>query len=268
MLGGRTTISGRAAAKIDVELPQPVRFSGEQISNADFEVTQGRGPFVGFLLLQQNPDDGNPVAVLGGRLSGGTTENPNKPVELLLAYNSGESLLEPDPIPAGDYSLYLITPGSPASVTIRFRGLAGSASFEPRTEANVVMKTLDENLAYPEGSPLYSAGSSASLRSNGIVFRSISMRSDAWVAGQYGYCTFTEDVQGVPAEVKYAPNCPTASNKVSGSFNDAFVTPERTRRVSYGAAFPLPEGNWNVSVWHTAAAAIRSSEAFAFWLSF
>ena len=258
-----TTISGRTTSAQTVTLERKIKFSGDQIANPDFDVIKGKGRFVGFALLEKT-NEPDPVLLLGGRLEGGTTADPSKPVELLLPYNTGSLILDDHSLPAGDYTLYLITDGSPATVKLRLKGLSGSAKVHPRAERRFQLKTLEESVAYPQGSPLYSAGGAGRLSSQGILFHALDVRSDAWVGGQNGYCLFPHDDSERPAAVKYAPYC----GQPGGSqFIDAFVTPEPTRRIYYGATFPISSGAWDMSVWHNAAAAIRSTEAFGFWLS-
>lgn len=259
-LGSTNLLSGAQAGFVTIRIPKSVSLSGEQGSNPDFEV-RGDGLFGGFFL--QRDDSSGSVALLGGRLPSGGAFGPPGQKEILLPFVGG---FEDDYVlDAGDYRLYLIADG-PTRVTIRLEGLRGVQRLHPDHETSIDAKKLPVRTAVEGQTNFYSADGVSELKGDGLILQYLSIKSNAWAAGEFGNCT-SQGESGEPQALAWLPFCPLADNAVITSFQDAFVRPSESRTSFYNATLGLPAGRYTASTWYEAAALVEEADAIGVWLS-
>ncbi|MDQ3954745.1 MAG: hypothetical protein M3285_04250, partial [Actinomycetota bacterium] len=188
-LGSTNVISGARTGFVTIRIPKKVVLSGDQGSNPDFNVSGG-GLFGGFFLQKE---DRKGLAILGGRLPSGGAFGPPGSKEILLPFFgdfASEYELEP-----GTYRLYLVADG-PTKVTIRFDELKGARRLHVSHHTSIDAKMLPVRTAVQGQTNIYSAGGVSELKGYGLVLQYLSIKSDAWVAGEFGNCTY----RGQPEE--------------------------------------------------------------------
>lgn len=217
-LCGVTTLVADGPRAVDVWLPQDATLDiREAIDNRPHGMTFATSaPFAGVFLTDHAPSP-NTRNLFAGRYdtnySGGiypyTLSHENFPIEAQTAT-----------IPAGPYSLYLITPAeSSMTVTIELGGLIGSRRVEPQRPVELDYRLLQSRL--PGGTSLqrnlYSAGTTVSFEGEDDQFVFFSFaRTPAPPAQDWGLCFYDGAPQ--PEDTAYLPGCPARATSQTSAF--------------------------------------------------
>ena len=183
VLAATTVLTGTASAVVPVRLTKPATFRQPQADpKSNAVAVEGKGRFVGFALVEQSADPDRTVIISGrvpSRLRAGKTTDLTS-----SALSSRHGGVDPVwTLPKGDYNLYLLTDGSPAKVTLRLGGLAGSSTLKPTRKAAFTVKQPAERLV---GQGASSAGDNAVTRGETLTF--------GWLGSRY-QPVLNEDVQ-------------------------------------------------------------------------
>ncbi|MDQ3915313.1 MAG: hypothetical protein M3323_08300 [Actinomycetota bacterium] len=254
VLGADNVISGTTGYTA-VTIPKGAHFPAKTGENPYFRIS-GRGRFVGALLVQAGNGllrDG--VSLFVGRYSfcDAPACDPVEPTQVLITRGTDRE----GTLPPGDYRLYLITDGAPASVAMRFDGLTGKTKIVPDVRLDAEVTEPATNIAAP-GNLAHSYARSYDFKGvKGFTFKVLSIKGDAWAAGRYGDCIYGSDPL-LPAPVGYiAPECPGGL----GIWTlDATVRPSRFRIDNYSQTIYDP-GEWKVSSFYEAAGLITGADA-------
>lgn len=191
VLAGKTIIKGERSGVMSVRLPRPVHFAPfpqpAYQRPRDVLRIEGRGRFVGVMMRRQSAAGKGLLQIVAPGLcvrSGCSPvlDFPDNYYGLAYPYERGPEGQEgaSGVLPAGRYHLYLIADGAPATVILRFRGLAGKTVLTPRRPASVRMVKVEPDAQAPSspppGSPakdlIYSGGDTHRFESAGGAFMS------------------------------------------------------------------------------------------------
>lgn len=205
---GRTVLSGVGGSTTRINVPSDAMIdlrpggSGKSFAGAEAD---GTGPAVGFVLTDNVPTEEDGRYVYTWQLS-----ESFKGVVSNAAFGTFE---EPEPgrfrIPAGDYSLYLISDGSPITLTVEFDGLAGATAATATRTVPLDFQVLGNrvtggNMQYN----VYSVGKKASfLERPGFHAITVATKSPGeTAAGFSGSCYYLGAVSN--EDTAYLPGCP------------------------------------------------------------
>lgn len=265
-MAGTTVIRGHNPAVIPVRLPRPATVSTSYHSNPDLKV-EGRGRFVGFALV---PDEPDVPTLLGGRLPKSSGSHLLMMPVLGQSFHNGvlqnyaESLI----LPQGNYRLYLLPGSSPAKITLKLHGLVGTTELRPKKR--IAYKLLRPEIFSPsEISNYYSAGSERELASEGLIFQALWLRADAHLEGVFHFCQNNDqDSLGggqLPGEVAYGPGCGGAGGGVT---EDRRVDQSPHVKLYYEALAPLEQGVYGQGFYFATASMIEDMGHIALWLGY
>jgi hypothetical protein len=268
-LARTTVVTGARPAWMAVRLPAPATVATTFDSTPDLEV-KGRGRFVGFALV---PDDPEVPVLLGGRLPKSSGNFHLLMPILGQIFHSGILQLygERTTMPAGDYRLYLLPDGAPATVRLTLRGLTGRTILRPSSPARYVLETPE--VYSPEQTPnYYSAGTVAALDSRGLIFQALWVRLNAHLEGIYHFCWYDKaeleeqiTTQVVPPQVQYGPGC---AGPGGGLTEDRRVDLEPHVKLYYEGVAPLPKGDYGQGFYFATASVVRKVGHVTMWLSY
>ncbi len=204
-LPGTVTVSGSANAVVRVHAARPFTFSGrseyndpEQRPNADVQLA-GRGRLYGVVLTQntarrrhskQAMDGATAMLLRYGMCAGKACAPVRGGVGLAWALGPGVSQKGSGQdavygMPAGDYDLTLLTDGAPVTARLRFHGLAGAGSLQPRAKA---ASALTEAVPVDPLGRSYAADDRYRFRGLGMVLIATLGRSDAHSQPVTSFC--------------------------------------------------------------------------------
>ena len=273
-LAGTTVVTGSRTAQVAVRLPRAVDFHVQ-----DLDVSSPRGRITAVVLKKVGPWQAPLVAAkhVGFCAQRGCeTAFPKFAFEFVHAPGSTNGLS--GRLPAGEYRLYLVTDGAPATFTFRFRGLRGSTRITPRTPARATVANVPPAVATPAASPSLFAGGShrAVPRDGGLNHTSV------WkvvpVFGPPSAVGVCEYVGAPPSSAEAPPyQLPCASGRgdippyVSGTQpGGQAVTPLGPGRFLTGihSGWMLGAGTWGLGGYHNTPGPVSEAYVQQLWLDF
>ncbi|HEX2195941.1 MAG TPA: hypothetical protein VHJ76_03355, partial [Actinomycetota bacterium] len=215
------TITGDSPGRLPVRLPRdavvdvsyrPSRPAGP---NRDIDI-RGSGRFAGFAMVE-DPYPGGPRSgrfLLAGRFHECAESCGSRGWNVLAGTEDGT-------LEAGDYVLYLISDGSPGTITVRFRsGLpSGETRLEPAEGSERVdVKELTTRLFNASKVPTVWTGSHFQGGQVGLSLSFLVVRAQTEIDEvSFGACTY--DHPGPPPEeVAYGPHCSAFSGTLGAGF--------------------------------------------------
>lgn len=260
---GTLVLSGDDAGYTRVTFPTGVTLDSPLVSGKQSFSVTGPSGFVGFAIVE----DANPSAPawLGGRLpaSGGSR---------LFVEKVGA--LESYAIPAGDYRIYLLTEDEPAEVTFHFDELSGSVAVPARHPASYEAQLPDEYATTAAVPQLYTAGGSADIDGDGILYQAAWFEAYSHATGYYEACVY----DGPPSSPwAVTPSC-VAPWVVNSNLSEDFAGGQgggtgATHLAEPGFHFvshdSLTSGGrreWGQSIHVSTAADLDSIDSLALWL--
>lgn len=195
---GTTTVTGVGGSTFRLRLPEDATVD---LRGPGASVT-GTGPLSGYVL-----------AGAGGHhlysfVLGSGFYNMSDPARRGGSFDSPET--DKFLVPAGDYSLYLVSSGSQVSATVVFGGREGEIAVEATRTTGLDLEVLDSRAPDPGSNGqqhIYSVGKSGSLPEGGFLFLSVATVSPSpEPADSWGICYY----DGIPSneDLAYWPECP------------------------------------------------------------
>jgi hypothetical protein len=197
VLAGTVVLSGRTTGYVNVRLPAPAGLDNPAAgrSGATFA---GGGRHVGFFLMDDRP---NGVRLLGGHAEGSRLTAYMHPLQGLA---DGPTFR----LPAGNYRLYLLADGAPATVTLRLKGLGGRVALTPSRRVPSELRSPAATVAPPVGANVAYGGAEGTLPGRGVAFDFLRTVNTQFTASNTQLCFYTEKPPAAP--LAYAPGCPRA----------------------------------------------------------
>ncbi len=273
---GQTTISGDGPGYVRLRVPADTAISLIEVGFVESrpqDITfTGQAPVFGALLRDRTPapDTRELAALKLGRDYSGywwphITWHRN-----LQADPAGDDRVVV--IPAGVYDLYLITPpGTPASITLRFRNLDGAVTLGPETSVGLDYRPLRSRLPSEVQNHVASFGTTLEFdgEDEQFAFYSSAREGDALTATQaWGTCFYEGAPE--PEDTAYLPGCPGRVTNDTDAFELIFgpeVCPigcfyriSYLFRGNYYEHDQVPAGRYGTGTWWaTAPRAVRVS---------
>lgn len=207
-LGRTTTVTVSSSGKTEVVLPRAVALSQAGTDNPSVRI-ETTGRHAGLALIDDARRD-KTVAYVGWTnpaFSCGTTcPAPVSPYSVLLVNETrGDTNL-----PAGNYTLSVVTDGAPVKITLTFPELSGTASVEPTAPNGAVLAFPAARQQPVAGALVHTAGQSTDLAGDGLLFSRYSVVGDTVAGpGVAGTCLYA----GPEQTGDHLPGCPTADDE-------------------------------------------------------
>jgi hypothetical protein len=249
----KVALSGRTTGYVKITLPRAASLAG--IPGPGFAAVQGKGRYVGFVLYQEKAGG---LRILGGKARGSALGTYVLPLQ---GANLGSSYA----LPAGDYRLYLLADGSPATVTLIFKGLgAGTVAVQPQRQVRYKLATPSPTLATPGGANFVYGGAAGRLHGQGIAFDFLRTANNNFMVSNTQMCFY----EGAPpaAPIAYAPGCLNAS--ITPVITEIAPGVGRTEGAIFGGSADLPAGVYAQGFNRMAASITEKLEYTAGFMSY
>lgn len=247
---GRTVVNGVGGSTVRLRVPSDVVLDlrrggpGQSFVGADL---RGAGPAQGFVLSDNVPseDDGRYAYAWNLR------DDYAGIVRVAGFGTFDETDLQRFVIPAGDYSLYLISDGSPVALTMEFDSLSGTAAATATRTVPLDFRELHNRAAGGDSQHnMYSVGQRASFLT-GPGFHAITLATKTPGGAAEGVSGFCYYIGAVSREdTAYMPGCP------SGITDGADVKESRMSDPTTGGVLVQA---------FTAASSPAGSRAMGYW---
>jgi hypothetical protein len=257
VLGRKNVITGEGPGMVRVRIPKPATIADPLKPGRDDIAVEGRGPLVGFALVEETPGwDG--ISLVGGRLPrrSGLGNFYFSPSGL---DNAGATMT----LPAGNYRLYLLTGRRSARVSFLLDGLEGRARLSPRTPARYEVATPEARLV-DGATNVYGSGADGTLSGTGLLFDFLWVKHDAHANTQYQFCLYEGGERG-PAP--YSPGCPALDDEDNVVMGDGVVGAGEYTSFFYGGGMPFAENTYGQGFAMESAAAVEDIGYLGMWLS-
>lgn len=260
-LAGVTVVSGSRTGSVFVSVPQAASVSIQPSAKS----IAGNGRAAGALLVAVDPGPKKRTTYALTRIAfcaaAGCVTDKTRSAE--FAFYDGDYDDEELRVPAGRYVLYVIADGAPVSVTMKFRGLAGSTRITPTGPADFGVGPPPVAITEGTTGAVYSAGKATDMSGPGsFSLSALRIASDNWAAGPVTTCLYDRKP---PQTVGFGPGCPAGQNFV---FLDAVVSVIPQVKIYGSAAGRDGPGVLGHGAWFAAAASIDAAESMAFQLDF
>lgn len=224
-LAGTVTISGSTTGYIPVAvIKDAVLPGGLGAEGAAAAQVTGGGVFAGFALVQDGLDG---TTVLAGH-SKATADAARRDGAFRANYFNAGGF--DTPVPAGKYRLYLITDGEPASVTLKFRGLTGTASLTPTTPTRAIFNSGPlAPLGPAQAGAVYSAGHAVTMTTPFLNFYINELDTRVHTETVRRTCFYLGRPTG---PMPYGPACASLENPPR--FGDGFLVPTSDENINGG----------------------------------
>ena len=256
-LGHKNVLTGNGPAVVRVRLSEPVTIAEPLMPGRDDITVKGRGPLVGFALVEETPGwDG--ISLIGGRLPtrsglGNFYFSPSG-----LDNSAGTMTL-----PRGDYRLYLLAKRGPVKVSFLLEGLEGKVRLAPRVPVRYEVATPPARLV--DGvENVYGSGADGTLSSTGLLFDFLWVRHTAHLNTQYQFCLYEGGERG---PTPYSPACPALDDAPDVVIGDGLVGTGEFTSFFYGGAMPFAPNRYGLGFAMESAASIEEIGYLAMWLS-
>lgn len=272
-LAGTTIVTAGPTASMAVRLPRPVDFHANDLS-----VSSPRGRVTAVALKRVGAWHAPYVTATHVGFCGKpgcVSEWPTFAFKHVYAPGSTNGLN--GRLPAGDYRLYVVTDGAPATFTFRFRGLTGTRRLTPAGPARASVATVTPSVAEPALSPVAFAGGShrAVGAAGGLNHTSVWKEVPTFVQpGAVGVCVYTGPPP-VSAFPPYQLPCangrgaipPTVSSTKPGGDATTPVGPGRfLNGISSG--WLLGPGEWGLGAYNNTPGPVTAAYVQQLWLDF
>lgn len=266
-LGGLNIIKGTKAASIPVRLTEPAKvFYNHYGEKADFKVKRASGSFVGAVLVSEDFDFEDDGSITGRAILAGAVPGRENATSVIYDYTrTGRD--DEGSLPAGNYRLYLLTNGKPASVSLRLHGLSGRKVVRPTNASDLDIESPAPEVDVGDNHNVYSAGSHAKLEREGLLFKMFSLDRPLSTVGFSQFCTRIGRPEPVAHPLMWGPGCPSLNDRLLSISPEVIVDPTtHYQTVTYGGAIGRP-GVYGQGVYMTSAALVDELAWTGIWLS-
>lgn len=274
-LAAVTRLSGRGAGVVRVSIPERAKLLNPLVKPSRLQVA-GRGQFTGFALIRAHPDDRG-FGWVGGTLR---VKGASVPFVVPAAFGLAETRTNTKSyaVPPGDYLLYLLGEGR-SSVTIPFEGLDGQVSLSTSQPVDYEVRTPEVRLSVEGTYNFYTAGSTAELSSQGMLFGLLWYRTQAHLISRITHC-FNDGDPPAEYEDLYVDSgghgdcaIPNAGKAQEYTTRAGGVSTGAGSHFYYGTAAPWEMGFEDGGKWSQvqkikSAALIEEVKALQLWLSY
>ncbi len=263
---GTTVIIGDSSRVLRLSVPSTVVLPGDWAGDGKVAEIAGTGAFSGFVLVEDLPTGPGETVLMLGLL----------PPDAFPTHPEARYTTFPPPpdgyvIPQGNYLLYLVADGSPVRLTFRMPDFTGSATYHPTQAVETTIERLSPYLSTgPTG--IYSAGTTNTLRSEGMLFHAQWLTAQVHTETAFGSCVYEGPPPG--GDEAFLPGCPGAA-----ILQNIFLSDETIDGAEYGQyGYVLvndrvpPEDReprpFGVGGFTVTAAAPTTYDAVGLWLSY
>lgn len=256
-LGRKNVITGQGPAMVRVRLPEAATISDLLRPGREDITVTGRGPLVGFALVQETPGwDG--ISLIGGRLPRGSGLG-----NFYFSPSGLDNGAAKVTLPAGDYRLYLLAGRRPVEVSFVLQGLSGRARLAPKSPVRYEVATPEARLV--EGTNnVYGSGADGTLSSTGMLFDFLWVKHSAHANTQYQFCLYEGGERGA---APYSPGCPALDDEEDVVVGDGVVGAGDYTSFFYGGAVPFAPNRYGQGFAMESAAAVEEVGYLGMWLS-
>ena len=256
-LGRKNVIRGQGAAMVRVRLAKPATISSPMKPGREDVTVTGRGPLVGFALVEETPGwDG--VSLIGGRLPRRSGLG-----NFYFSPSGLDNTAATVTLPAGDYRLYLLSGRHPVEVSFVLKGLSGRVRLSPKTPVRYETATPEARLV--EGTNnVYGTGADGTLSSAGMLFDFLWVKHTAHANTQYQFCLYEGGERGA---APYSPGCPAMDDEDNVVIGDGIVGAGEYTSFFYGSGVPFEPNRYGQGFAMESAAAVQEVGYLGMWLS-
>ncbi|MDQ3914649.1 MAG: hypothetical protein M3323_04850 [Actinomycetota bacterium] len=265
-LGEVNVVSGDHIAGMEVHVPRDATIEADPFSNDDVSYS-GDGRVVGVVLVEEGPRAGRAFQLVSVRWAfcGAPGCRPERhDVTELTTTSSWRG--KRWRIPAGDYRLYLVTDGAPATVTLRLAGLEGRTALHPNARvAGRIAAPTATAAATPTDHLFLGRARPMVMPADGLLIDGGTTDYGLGPsAGTQGACFWRgrgeEDLeQQIPG-----PHCREFAERGGWSYS---TTTFGGGWATWGIG-TVPAGKWRSSYYAANAAAVPESDFVTLWLAY
>jgi hypothetical protein len=275
-VAGTTTVTASRSGSVAVRLPKPVTMAVFE----DVRLTAPRGRLAAVVVKKDGAWDAPLAQIVRTGYCGEpgcVSPLPNAAVGSIWAPGSTDGLR--GTLPPGNYTIYLVTDGAPATATIRFRGLSGTVRLAARGPVRASVVAAKPTMAEPASSPSLFAGGTAyrSGRRGALNATMIWKELPAYVqVNAVGICQYDTAAAGSGALPSYQLPCGNGRGAIPpslGSTNPAgpATTPLGPGRFVSGikAGYTIPpDDDIAIGGYHNNTGLVTAAYVHQLWLDF
>lgn len=265
-LCGDTVVEGIGGSVIEVTVAQDLSISLETTGfSGRFNDIQlhAAGPVAGFVLTDDQGEDAKYLYVASLREDFHSGFYPDVWQTNFQTANENTVL-----VPAGVYSLYLISDGRPVTANLHLPSLTGAVVLRPDRVARLQLKTLENRLPSSSGAiTAFSGGEAATMQASGLIVLSAARTSQTIeTADAWGFCFYNGAPD--PAAVSFLPGCPArATGTEATQFLGTGLSPIANVQWLVTTLKGTP-GQYAPGIWFKVPTPVEHAAAFALWLEF
>lgn len=261
-LAGTTIVSGTRSAGIPVRLTRPATLRDPLLADgaAGDVVVTTTGRFAAVVLVQERAAELDRIVMIAGR-------SPDSSRKLTFAYPaSGFVGGAAWKLPAGDYRLYLVTDGKPATVRLRLLGLTGTTRLAPRTPVGATTAFPAAAVDTAPARAVYAVGADRKAAAARTLFFSMFFAAyPAHVDTVYSNCFYFERPLG-PAP--YLPGCPDPATRHITPISLPPDGGNAARHLLFNSWLPLGQGHYAGGTSLVSATPAGEVQYVQFWLPY
>lgn len=263
---GTTVVTGAGGTAVSVEVPVDAILDADTAGFID-RFTQieleGDAPMLGFVLSDNLPGSEGGRYLQAIRL--------DRDYHHIIQDNIGTTFEEVEHekylVPAGVYTLYLVSDGSPVTATIPFENLTGEVGFTTVREADFELNVLENRLDPGEtGQQLaYSVGFGAGHEHGGLQTMTVDIRVPAADVENGGWCFYSKEPQNL--DTAFLPGCPSRFTENNDAF-ELIWTPGPVFGGQWWASSSDPPTGHGLGFWRSGANPMVTLASVGFSLGF
>lgn len=256
-LGRKNVITGQGPTMARVRLTEPATISNLLVPGREDVTVTGRGPLVGFALVEETPSwDG--ISLVGGRLPRRSGLG-----NFYFSPSGLDNTAATVTLPAGDYRLYLLAGQRPVEVSFVLKGLTGRVRLAPKIPVRYEVATPEARLVDGTNN-VYGSGADGTLSSTGLLFDFLWVKHSAHANTQYQFCLYEGGERGA---APYSPGCPAFDDEDNVVLGDGVVGAGDYTSFFYGGGVPFAPNRYGQGFAMESAAAVEEVGYLGMWLS-
>lgn len=263
VLGAHTRITGSAPAMFRLRLANDATMAfplGQR--NPDLRV-QGSGRFVGIVLVEENERFDGATLIAGAVRSCEEEGCSGKPYFLTHPLRERHDRVH---LPSGDYRLFFLPDGAPASIELRLHGVEAKTVLPPAEDVDRVLGKPQVHASTGQDGFLLIAGDTYQLQTPGLIFNSIWLQGSPSAASDLGTCRYRGEPPVADA-LAYSAVCKEFGAKQHRSTTLSTGTWYREGLMTFDSG--LRPGKWSSGVFYESTSPIlRETRAWSLILEY